>query len=40
MDAEIDVLVKDRVADGVQESRGKAKTGEVVSWAGLHDLEH
>ena len=40
VDAEIDLSVKDRVADGVQVSGGEAEAGEIISWAVLHDLEH
>lgn len=39
VDAEIDVFVKDRVADVVQGAGGKTEAVEVVSWAKLHDLE-
>lgn len=40
VDAEINVFVKDWIADGVQVTGRKAETEEVISRAELHDLEH
>ena len=38
VDAEVDVLVKDRVTVGVHVFGGQAETGDVISWAELHNL--
>lgn len=40
VDAEINVSIEDRVAYGVQTTRGTAETEEVVSRAELHDPNH